>query len=474
MRPISNLKLTVFGLAALILLAIPVFATSCALPSTSGAAATSASPVEPHSPPATPTLQPTPLPTSTPTCNPPWPTPPSEACPWLPSPTPTPTSSIPSPTPFEPPTPPAQTSTPLPLPEAAGSARGTIYFAAFSAPGMSPEEPKLLYAPVDEQGQLLDVPSPFTWTSADGTRISVGRLGISPSGAYLTSVYDTEEGEAAVIVDLMAARKTAYVYGGQFFSWHPNDHEFLFEQQSEANPGLWLVEASTGEYRLLAQPAALSYTNLSGAAISPDGQVLAYCIGGIWMANADGSEPRQVLDSAAAVFSWSPDGRYLLYGEYPHGGTQSGTPSPLPHLWLMNREGQSVRPLSLSWELGIVFSEHQQPVWSPTGQYVAHSSPLDPEFSYWGEKGEDHRADPLYAFKNAGVYVEDVETGEMWLAAQNALDPAWSPDGSMLAVAKMDEDEQVDIWIVNIDDRSLRQVTDTPELDRYPIWLRSQ
>lgn len=328
---------------------------------------------------------------------------------------------------------------------------------------------------VDEQGRFVIPPSPFVWTTLDDTRMVVGRLTVSPDGAYLTSVYDTEAGESVVIVDLTAAQKTAYIWGGQLFNWHPNGVELLFEQQTMADPGLWLVEARTGRYRLLAQPATLGYANFSGAAISPDGQVLAYCIGGgIWMANADGSAPRQVIDSAAVVFSWSPDGRYLLYGEYPHGGNKAGTPSPLPRLWVMDRNGQSQRPLNLTWEPGITFAAHQQPVWSPTGRYVAHSSPLDPGFSYWREKGEDHRDDPLYAFKNAGVYVEDIETGEIWLAAKNALDPTWSPDGSMLAVAKMDEDEQVDIWIVNIGDRSLRQITDTPAIDRYPIWLRSQ
>jgi Tol biopolymer transport system component len=470
MKRYANHRLISPGQFAWVLLITTVLTTSCVFFPNS----TSESPIEPKSPQIEPTTVPAPLPTHTPECNPPWPTPPSEACPWLSSPTPTPTSSIPSPTPFEPPPPPAQTPTPLPLPEAADSARGTMYFAAFSAPGMPPEEPKLLYASIDEQGQLLDVPSPFTWTSADGTRMSVGRLSVSPSGAYLTSVYDTEGGESVVVVDLIAARKTAYIYGGQFFGWHPNGHELLFEQQTEANPGLWLVEASTGEYRLIAQPSALSYTNLSGAAVSPDGRVLAYCIGGIWMSNADGSEPQRVVDSAAAVFAWSPDGRYLLYGEYPHGGSKSGTPPPLPHLWLMNREGQSERSLNLTWELGITFAAHQQPAWSPTSQYVAHSSSLNPDFSYWEDKKKDPHDDPLYAFRHAGVYVEDIETGELWLAAENALDPTWSPDGSMLAIAKMDENDQVDIWIVDVGDRVLRRITDTPELDRHPIWLRPQ
>jgi len=475
MRPTSNSNSTILGLMALSLLAMSAFVTSCIPSSASGVAhsplPTVVSPLNPESPSSTPMPQPT----HTPTCNPPWPTPPSEACPWLPSPTPTPTSSIPSPTPFEPPSPPTQTPTPLPLPEAADSPRGIVYFAAFSAPGMPPEEPELLYASINEQGQLLDAPSPFTWTSVDDTRMTVGRLSVSPNGAYLTSVYDTLIGESVVVVDLLTAQQTAFLFGGKLFDWHPDGYEFLFAAQEVGDdPGLWLVEASTGEHRLLAQPAASGYVSLYGAAISPDGQVLAYCDGGIWMANANGSEPRRAIDSAAAVFSWSPDGRYLLYGEYPHGGNKAGTPPPLPHLWLMNREGRSERSLNLTWEQGITFAAHQQPVWSPTGRYVAHASPLDPGFSYWGEKGGDHRDDPLYAFKNAGVYVEDVETGEMWLAAQNGLDPTWSPDGSMLAVAKMDEDGQVDIWIVTVDDRSLRQVTDTPELDRHPIWLRLQ
>jgi hypothetical protein len=269
--------------------------------------------------------------------------------------------------------------------------------------------------------------------------MTVGRLGISPNGAYLTSAYDTIEGESVIVVDLHTARQTAFLSGGKLFNWHPNGHEFLFAAQEVVDDqGLWLVEASSGEHRLLAP------VTLHGAATSPDGQVLAYSNGGIWMANADGSVPQQVVDSAATIFAWSPDNRYLLYGVYPHEGDKSDTPPSLPHLWLMDRYGRNQRSINLTWEPGITVAAHQQPAWSPTSQYVAHSSSLDPDFSYWGDK-EAPRDDPLYAFRNAGVYVEDVETGELWLAAENALDPTWSPDGSMLAIAKMDENDQVDI-----------------------------
>jgi len=305
----------------------------------------------------------------------------------------------------------------------------------------------------------------------------VGRLTVSPNGAYLTSAYDTEAGESVVIVDLATAQETSYVWGGQFFNWHPNGVEFLFEQSSQANPGLWLVEAHTGRYRLLAQPAALNYTNLSGAAISPDGRILAYSISGpgieqIWMANADGSEPHLVLESntSAIVYAWSPDERYLLYGGEPMPEAGKGTPlPPWPRLWVMDREGQNRRSLNLPWDTS-GFTD-QKPVWSPTGQYIAGIGGVGETIRCW-RPGENQPVDPLCLFRNAGVYVENVETGEVRLVASNAVDPTWSPDGSLLALSRMDERGQVDIWIVDVSGDNLRRVTDTPELDRYPIWLQ--
>lgn len=432
-----------------------------------------ASPNAPRSPLATPTPQAT----LTPMCNPPWPTPPAEACPWLPTPEPTATSPFPTPTPFTPPTPPEQTPTPLPLPQAATSPAGAVLYAAFFAPGAMPSEPQMFQVTVDERGQFVIPPYPFTWTTLDDNRMVVGRLTVSPNDAYLTSVYDTEVGESVIIVDLTAAQETAYIWGGQLFNWHPNGVEFLFaEYSSQPNPGLWLVEASTGLYRLLlAQLPIWGDANFSGAAISPEGQILAYSISGpssdqIWMANTDGSDPRLVLASntSAIVYAWSPDGRYLLYGGEPMPETGKGTPlPPWPRLWIMDREGENRRSLNLLWE-PFGFTD-QKPVWSPTGQYIAGIGGIGEIIWCWQP---NEPVDPLCLFKNAGVYVENIETGEVRLVAQNAADPTWSPDGSLLAVSRMDERGQVDIWVVDANGNNLRRVTDTPELDRYPIWLQ--
>lgn len=465
---------SVHSLLALILLG--VFVSSCS-PTPAGETYSPLSSTASLDAVQSPLATPTPQATLTPTCNPPWPTPPAEACPWLPTPEPTPTSAFPTQTPFVPPTPPERTPTPLPLPQVATSPAGTILYAAFFAPGAMPSEPKMFQVTVDERGQFVISPSPFIWTTLDDNRMGVGRLTVSPNDTYLASIYDTEVGESVIIVDLTAAQETAYVWGGQFFNWHPNGVEFLLEQSSQANPGLWLVEARTGRYRLLAQPAALNYANLSGAAISPDGQILAYSISGlgieqIWMANADGSDPHLVLESntSAIVHAWSPDGSCLLYSGEPMPGTGKGTPlPPWPWLWVMDREGQNRRPLNLPWDT-FGFTD-QKPVWSPTGQYIAGIGSVGETIQCW-RPGENQPVDPLCLFRNAGVYIENVETGEVRLVAPNAVDPTWSPDGSLLALSRMDERGQVDIWMVDVGGNNLRRVTDTPELDRYPIWLQ--
>jgi hypothetical protein len=50
----------------------------------------------------------------------------------------------------------------------------------------------------------------------------------------------------------------------------------------------------------------------------------------VWTANADGSEPRLLLESNAVVyvFSGSPDGRYLLYTGEPTPTVCKGTTAP--------------------------------------------------------------------------------------------------------------------------------------------------
>lgn len=413
---------------------------------------------------------------SLPTCNPPWPTPPALACPWLPTPSPQPTSPFPTPTPWEPPMPPVQTPTPLPLVPAARNPAGTLAYRGNSFQGRSVDG----RGSVAQVAQRLDLQPLVEVAPGYDYFAHFDRLVPAPRGKYAVAVAATEAGDVVDIVDLetgqsrwlhwLNAEGEPVSAEGVFYGWHPNGYEFLFREDNAPDHGLWLVDARTGEHKLIAQQPTW---DISGAAISPDGQRLVYAtntfdVHQMWAANADGSEPRLLLESdiIVYVYSWSPDGRYLLYvGEPSVTASDAGGT-----LWVMDREGRNRKPLNLPFIFGFGF----QPVWSPVGHRVAAVGSADDEMAECWERDASFRADPLCWYRGTGVYVEDVDTGEAQLTVRQAIHPAWSPDGSLLAASRMDDREQVDIWLVNRDGSGLRRVMDTPEVDRRPVWLAKE
>lgn len=282
------------------------------------------------------------------------------------------------------------------------------------------------------------------------------------------TIIDQETSQSRWLHRLNAEDETVEAEG-IFYGWHPNGYEFLFREDNAPDRGLWLVDARAGEHRLVAQPPTV---DVSGAAISPDGQRLVYAtntfdVHQIWMANAGGGEPRLLLesDTIVYVFSWSPDGRYLLYvGEPSATNTDAGGP-----LWVMSREGQDRRSLQLPFVFGFGF----EPSWSPAGLQVAAVGATEEPAPCW-QSGDAFLSDPLCRYRGTGVYVETIGAGRAQLVAPSAIDPAWSLDGSLLAVSRMDEREQVDIWLVNQDGTGLRRAMDTPEVDRRPVWLTKE
>lgn len=420
-----------------------------------------------QSPLATPTPQPMP------TCNAPWPTPPALACPWLPTPTAQPTSSFPTRTPWKPPTPLARTPTALPPRSPARNPSGELLFTVSLPQGAKPSlghEPGLYHALMNERGQAANLLS--KWTLPPDTVIGFARLSASPDGRYLIGIDETEGGDVVYAINSLTGKLMSTLSAGKFFGWHPNSREILFYQDRTSERGLWLFNVESGSHQLIAQPVTIDIT---GAAISPDGQRLAYGtntldVHQIWTANADGSEPHLLLESPSivAVWDWSPDGKYLLYTGEPTPTVGKGTPQPYEGgiLWVMERNGQNRRPLKGPFLFGWGF----KPTWSPVGNRVAYvgTQQLDP---CW-QKDSTYRADPLCRFKGTAIYVEDANTGELHRVASNAIDPVWSPDGSMLALSAMDEKKQIDIWRVHADGLGFQRVTDTTEIDRYPTWMQ--
>jgi Tol biopolymer transport system component len=294
---------------------------------------------------------------------------------------------------------------------------------------------------------------------------------LSPDERYALGMDETEGGDVITVLDLQSGQIKLVVSGGMFFGWLPNSQSVLYYQMFFAQTGLWIYDVDGNGRRLIAQPPGMDVT---GVAASPDGRTIIFgtsSIGAsqVWRANLDGSEPKLLLDAPASVgvFGWSPAGKAILVTGVTIPQQKGATASP-SNLWIMDSDGGSKKSLR-----GHFLSSHGfQPIWSPVGYKIAYvgTNSLDP---CW-YKDDTYRSVPYCRYRGVAIFVEDVNTGALSLVRENAIDPAWSPDGSLLAFTALDSRLQVDLWISKPDGSDSRRVTNTPEIELHPIWLQSQ
>lgn len=324
---------------------------------------------------------------------------------------------------------------------------------------IDPEGPAIYQLRVDAAGKSVAPTARISGTLGLG-----GPLFPSPDGKHVAMISLSEGGWAVFMLDVTSGQIApllgSFIRGGPngpglFYNWHSDSRHVLYRPDWTLD--LWLVDSQGGDHQRLSELA------VDGAAISPDGRTLAYGynktphLGQIWLANADGSQPRLIVeDGTADVFSWSPNGAYLVYIGEP------GTTSPL---WIMDPNGQNRRPLSAPFLYGWGFS----PVWSPDGQWLAITGPDTGRAFGCGQK--EPQPDPeICVFEGTAIYIENIITGEVRRLA-SGIEPAWSPDGSMIAFASA-QSGTPEIWVINADGTGLHQLTNAGMPTRYPIWLR--
>ncbi len=92
------------------------------------------------------------------------------------------------------------------------------------------------------------------------------------------------------------------------------------------------------------------------------------------------------------------------------------------------------------------------PAWSPDDQWLAYVS-----------------------FENRlpAIYIQRVRTGERRLVSQRTGvngAPAFSPDGTRLAVTLSGSGGNLDLWLLDLSTQALKRLTDDPAVDTEPAW----
>jgi TolB protein len=165
----------------------------------------------------------------------------------------------------------------------------------------------------------------------------------------------------------------------------------------------------------------------SYARISPDGSKIAFVraidVGGydpnyeIFVMNADGSNQVNLTKDPAGDYapSWSPDGTQIAFMS-----DRAGDQGFDFEIWLMDAEGANpFRVTTTPWHTAA-----REPAWSPDGDWIAYSRASDaPVGQYW----------PNHVFvipPDGGQPVDTMPGVEAFVYS-----PAWSPDGSRIAVS---------------------------------------
>jgi dipeptidyl aminopeptidase/acylaminoacyl peptidase len=241
----------------------------------------------------------------------------------------------------------------------------------------------------------------------------------------------------------------------------------------------------------------LDLKRVSDPRISPDGRWVAYVLttmslkddkseSRIWMAPVGGGDPIPLTATGTSASSprWSPDGKWL--------GFLSARDTSATQVWTLNRLGGEAEQLT-DVKQGVSGFE-----WAPDSHQLAllikDPTPEQAGDSSWaGLKAKtprpwvidrlqfkrdyagylDRRRTHLFRFDIEGKKLTQLTSGD-W----DDGDPAWSPDGRLIAFASnrdsVDGSYNSDLWVVAADDTTrggtTRRLTDNAGSDAAPAW----
>ena len=274
----------------------------------------------------------------------------------------------------------------------------------------------------------------------------------------------------------------------------PDDRQFVFVSDRSGNWDLWTTGTAGGPARRLTG----TRQNESYPAWSPDGRSIAFTRwtddshGRIVVRTLTTGRERLLTDASRAVYGvrWAPDSHRLAYTaeKVSDGHTarvvvldlRTGRRTALPRVGECNY--------------------HEYPDWSPNGKRLVLHATSGTGFGLWtigadGRhpqqlRGQDGRDWPLFDYETVrwtqrgfvftsgtvgrSVIIETINldgsqrtavTSEVTNSGLADMQPAWSPDGSMLAFSRGGE-----IFLVQPDGTGLQNLSRGNTNDQEPVW----
>ena len=177
----------------------------------------------------------------------------------------------------------------------------------------------------------------------------------------------------------------------------------------------------------------------------------------IFTMNANGSGLRQLTrfgpDGGAADPAWSPDGRRIVFANYT-GATTLG-----PYLFVMDADGDHMRPLKRMPTESLRALVGAAPAWSPDGTKIAYQVCTNCELGGGN-----------YEISVVEVAGEAYDPGQVHAVTGHPAGdthPAWSPDGQRIVFASnrayTEADSmryRTDLYVMNADGANLQRLTE--------------
>lgn len=218
------------------------------------------------------------------------------------------------------------------------------------------------------------------------------------------------------------------VTGGRSPSWSPDGQQIAFQRQpvfGETPLSLAVINADGSNLRELSDSA------LAAPVWSPDGSKIAFArqggFRGLYLIGANGSHLTKVADAPLpSSIDWSPDGARLVFSAL--GGILS---NPMyQDIETIRLDGSDLRNLTNS-----VGDDDRAPAWSPAGDKIA--------FSLVPQLGEGSPHPDIYVINPDGTRKTRLTVRKY------ASRPAWSPDGTRLSFTSGERDCQCSTGIID-------------------------